>query len=240
MRARFHDEGAWPRPGRRIASEGMPDDIAPAAMTRTIRPAVRARTRERILAAAADILVETGLRQATMDGIARRLKTSKVALYRYFETKDALIAGVLERIADRMLAQEHEPWPGMEAALARTLALARAERSAFLLLFRVAAHDPELSRHGDRVRRTMTEATRRRMALVGHPLKDDPLLLDALADGLVAFLIETTAFWVESGDPARDPAWIAWAGAAGRRLLGIEPTGRRLPLPPVLDQPASD
>lgn len=218
----------------------MPDDARPAATTRTIRPAIRARTRERILGAAADILVETGLRQATMDSIARRLKTSKIALYRYFETKDALIDGVLERIADRVLDQEYQPWPGMEAALARTLQLARAERSAFLLLFRVAAHDPELSRHGERVRRTMIEATRRRMTLVGHPLKDDPLLLDALAEGLVAFLIEATAFWVESGDPARDQAWTAWAGAAGRRLLGIEATGRRLPLPPVLDQPASD
>lgn len=93
-----------------------------------------------------DILVETGLRQATMEDIARRLKTSKIALYRYFETKDALIAGVLERarIADRVLDQEYLPWPGMDAALARTLELARAERSAFLLLFRVAAHDPDL------------------------------------------------------------------------------------------------
>lgn len=41
------------------------------------------------------------------------------------------------------------------------------------------------------------------MTLVGHPLKDDPLLLGALADGLVAFLIEATAFSVKSGDPAR-------------------------------------
>lgn len=218
----------------------MPDDAAPSAETRAIRPAVRARTRQRILGAAADILVETGLRQATMEGIARRLKTSKIALYRYFETKDALIAGVLDRIADRVLDQEYQPWPGMDAALAATLRLAREERSAFLLLFRVAAHDPELSQYGERVRRTMVEATRRRMTLVDHPLKDDPLLLEALADGLVTFLIETTAFWVESGDPARDGDWTAWAAAAGRRLIGLEPTGQRMPLPPVLDQPSSD
>lgn len=218
----------------------MPDDATPSAATRSIGPAVRARRRERILGAAADILVEMGLRQATMEGIARRLKTSKIALYRYFETKDALIDGVLERIADRVLDQEYQPWPGMDAALAATLRLAREERSAFLLLFRVAAHDPELSRHGERVRRTMIEATRRRMTLVDHPLKDDPLLLDALADGLVTFLIEATAFWVESGDPARDDDWTAWAAAAGRGLVGLEPTGRRLPLPAVLDQPVSD
>ena len=218
----------------------MADDVTLPAASQTVRPAVRARRRERILGAAADILVEVGLRQATMEGIARRLKTSKIALYRYFETKDALIDGVLERIAGRVLDQEYQPWPGMDAALAATLRLARVERSAFLLLFRVAAHDPELSRHGERVRRTMVEATRRRIALVGHPLQDDPLLLEALADGLVTFLIEATAFWVESGDPARDADWTAWAAAAGRRMVGLEPTGRRLPLPPVLDQPNSD
>jgi len=218
----------------------MSNDDAPASMIRTIRPAVRAKTRERILRAAADILVETSLRQATMEIIARRLKTSKMALYRYFETKDALIASVLDGIADRVLDQEYQPWPGMEAAIARTLELARSERSAFLLLFRVAAHDPEFSRQGERVRRTMIEATRRRMTLVGHPLTDDPLLLDALADGLVVFLVEATAFWVESGDPARDEAWVAWAGAAGRRLLDIETTGQRLPLPPVLNHSVND
>jgi AcrR family transcriptional regulator len=57
--------------------------------------------RDRILEAALDLFAELGYREASMPGIARAAGTAVGNLYRYFPSKEALLAAVLpeERVA---------------------------------------------------------------------------------------------------------------------------------------------
>jgi AcrR family transcriptional regulator len=59
--------------------------------------------RERILDAAEELFQSQGVRQATVQAIADRAETTKMAVYRHFETKDALVAEWM-----RILAAEYQ------------------------------------------------------------------------------------------------------------------------------------
>jgi len=192
------------------------------------------------VAVAAQVLHQIGLRQTTMDDIARALKTSKIAIYRYFPTKDELLAAVLKEVAEALIADEHRPWPGLKRAMRRGLQLARTRPEAFLLLTRSAAHDAELWRHFDQVRTISVEATKRRLTLLEHPICHDPLLLDVTAQGLTDYIYGTLATWVESGDPARDEEWLKHVANAAIRLVGWPAEVRVGTLPPVFDAQPPD
>jgi len=68
-------------------------------------PATRAvdhagiRPRERILAAAADLFYQHGIRAVGVDAIAAAAGTNKMTLYRHFASKDELVAEYLRRFA---------------------------------------------------------------------------------------------------------------------------------------------
>src|SRR5579872_3406106 len=53
-------------------------------------------TRERIVAAAARLFYNEGIRAASMDAIAEKAGVTKKTLYYYFRSKDELIAAYLE------------------------------------------------------------------------------------------------------------------------------------------------
>ncbi|MHA7986277.1 TetR/AcrR family transcriptional regulator [Rathayibacter sp. CAU 1779] len=59
---------------------------------------VRERTRERILDAFEAILTTEGERAATLDAVAARADVSKGGLLYHFASKDALVAGLVERL----------------------------------------------------------------------------------------------------------------------------------------------
>lgn len=201
-----------------------------------LRPEVRERRRERILRAATDVLYEQGLRQATMEDIAKRLKTSKIALYRYFPTKDQLIAEILQRVMERFVAAEHLPWPNLKAVLRRTLGLAREDTAAYLLMARSAAHDPVLSRYWEELRALVYETTRRRMLLLENPVCADPVLFEVVVRGMVDFLFEALAYWVENGKPENDEAWLSWCANAAVNIVGWNREQQFDTLPSVLSE----
>lgn len=208
-----------------------------AAMAPKARLQVRARRREIILRAATDVFYETGLREATMDAIARRLRTSKVAVYRYFATKEDLVSAVLQRVAERFIAVEHRPWSGLEPALRESLALAREDAPAYLLLFRASGSDPALARFAAALRAVVEESTRRRLALLGQLDGIAPALGEAIIRGLIDFLFAAVAHWVEHGDPAQDARWLRWAARSGGAIVGWDPKRPVPTLPPVLPGP---
>lgn len=70
----------------------------PAPRTRGPSPQKTARTRAAIIAAAMAEFLENGFAAATIAGIARRAGLAKGTLYLYFETKEALFAGIVEDI----------------------------------------------------------------------------------------------------------------------------------------------
>ncbi|MYS73481.1 TetR family transcriptional regulator, partial [Streptomyces sp. SID5926] len=59
--------------------------------------------RERILDAAEELFQSEGIRRVGVQAIAERAETTKMAIYRHFETKDALVAEWL-----RILAAEYQ------------------------------------------------------------------------------------------------------------------------------------
>lgn len=58
----------------------------------------KAPLRQRLFDAAATLFYEEGIRGVGVDAIARQAGTTKMALYRHFESKDALIAAWLEHL----------------------------------------------------------------------------------------------------------------------------------------------
>jgi AcrR family transcriptional regulator len=103
-------------------------------------------TRERILDATLAAVSAYGLSRVTLDDVAREAGLSRQTVYRYFGTRDALLAATIEReergFIDRMVtaAYRHEDLrPAMEAAIAEGLSAARAHP----LLDRLLATEPE-------------------------------------------------------------------------------------------------
>ena len=61
----------------------------------------RIQPRERILAVAADLFYRHGIRAVGVESIAEAAGTNKMTLYRYFASKDELVAEYLRRLADK-------------------------------------------------------------------------------------------------------------------------------------------
>jgi AcrR family transcriptional regulator len=68
------------------------------------RPDVSEERKEQILEAAMEVFARSGFHGARMDDIAKQAGLSKGALYWYFDGKDAIIQGIM----DRMFAREFE------------------------------------------------------------------------------------------------------------------------------------
>lgn len=68
------------------------------------RPDVSEERKEQILEAAIEVFARSGFHGARMDDIAKQAGLSKGALYWYFDGKDAIIQGIM----DRMFAREFE------------------------------------------------------------------------------------------------------------------------------------
>lgn len=70
--------------------------------------------RERILAAADDLFQKQGIRGVGVEALAEAAGTNKMTLYRYFESKDALVAAWVGEI----IARKDEEWKEMSVACA--------------------------------------------------------------------------------------------------------------------------
>jgi AcrR family transcriptional regulator len=71
---------------------------SPAGPDKRMAPATSAH--DRILVAYEDLLIESGERGATLDAVAARAGVSKGGLLYHFGSKDALTAGLIERLMD--------------------------------------------------------------------------------------------------------------------------------------------
>ncbi len=68
------------------------------------RPDVSEERKAQILEAATEVFIRAGFHKARMDDIAKQAGLSKGALYWYFDSKDAIIQAIL----DRMFGREYE------------------------------------------------------------------------------------------------------------------------------------
>ena len=122
---------------------------------RLTRPELVERNRERVLAAAREVLLARGYAGATLDAIAEEAGFSKGVMYSQFGSKADLFLALLERrIAERAAENERvvERASGPEGVVellrtAKQDATTQSSWAELLIEFRVhAARDPELSR----------------------------------------------------------------------------------------------
>jgi AcrR family transcriptional regulator len=103
-------------------------------------PDVRAaETRERIVDAAFKAVERFGLSRFTMDDVARLAGVSRQSVYRYFDSKDALIVALVYREEEAFI-------DGVREAEARHEGLEDAMREAILFCLRTARKHPLLDR----------------------------------------------------------------------------------------------
>jgi AcrR family transcriptional regulator len=69
------------------------------------RRARGARTRERLLAAAIDLIAERGYAATTVAEVCRRAGTAAPALYHHFESKEGLLAAVVDRVGNTWIEE---------------------------------------------------------------------------------------------------------------------------------------
>jgi AcrR family transcriptional regulator len=114
----------------------------------------RARAKAEFLDAAETALNEEGLSALTLDEVARRVGVTKPALYHYFPNKEALVAGLIERLAtdmvETLMSQVEAAASGREAleiTVRAFVAFFRERHQAFRALFlwpQVIAVEPAL------------------------------------------------------------------------------------------------
>ena len=83
-------------------------------MPRTVDPAAHARRRAEFLNATQRLLVTKGYERMTVQDVLDEVGTSKGALYHYFDSKQALLEGLVEQLADAGEAHVREQLEGRE------------------------------------------------------------------------------------------------------------------------------
>jgi AcrR family transcriptional regulator len=178
--------------------------VTPTA-TRTKKPSreeKKARTRTRLLDAAAVVFARRGFAAATLDEVAEEAGLTKGAVYSNFESKDDLIVALLDERLDRQLmgvATQADPHGDVrqqaEQAAAAYLRTLEHERESYLLAVEFSVHiarEPELRRKFGKRYRDMRDSYARLIEEYAEasgltlPLPADEMMLIyfALMDGL--------------------------------------------------------
>lgn len=144
----------------------------------------RGQTRDALLLAASELARESGLYGLTVDGVVERAGVSKGAFFHYFPTRQAMIAALLDHLAEafeRDLARlEAVGQPFAHALIEATLAEVQRDTGFMATLVTAVAIDRELGR----VVEARTESWTQRMIREGLPQADARLVRSAL-DGLL-------------------------------------------------------
>jgi AcrR family transcriptional regulator len=172
-----------------------------------------------ILAAAARAFAGGGFAATSMEDVAREAGVTKLILYRHFATKQDLYEAVLdntrERLAEALSYRERPMGPDMLLPL---IAAARADPSAFALLFRHASREPEFAHYAADFQRRMVAAAERG---VGGAVAD-PVLRQWLSRVVLSVTLEGILAWLDlsDGDPAGDEALARRLLAAVGAIVG--------------------
>jgi AcrR family transcriptional regulator len=182
---------------------------------------LKERRRERrvreILEAAMSVFAERGYPNATMEAIAERALLSRVALYKYFHDKEAILKALLEwkidELAERLAAAPAGPYPEAILALAREGVRFQEENQGFFRALYTATglpgllRDPELRERKHRlvesVARVIEAGQRRGEARAGDPLRLAEFFLNLL------FSVTVHDFFEPERPPIYDPEPIA-------------------------------
>jgi AcrR family transcriptional regulator len=188
-------------------------------------------TVETILEATARVLVKRGYDGLTTNAVAIAAGVSIGSLYQYFPNKEALVAGLIGRHGDEMVAAVEK-----ELARVATLPIPQAVRAMIELTIRAHAIEPELHRvlleqvpRTGRMARVMElqMITQRQVANLLVARRDELAIGDPeIAAFLLVSAIEAVAHRAALFAPhrLRDPKLIDEATAMVTRYLGVADT----------------
>lgn len=116
--------------------------------------------RAAILGAAMELADERGLEAVTMNAVAQRLSVTPMALYRYMDSKQALLDGLVERLLTGYpLPPADAPWPDRLTATAEAIrSTAKRHPAVFPLLLTRPAATPGARKVRDSVQAALREA----------------------------------------------------------------------------------
>jgi len=169
----------------------------------------RQERRAQLLAAAAAAFARGGFSGTSMDDVAAEAGITRLIVYRHFDSKEQLYRQVLDNVT-RHLRDEFplaEPTPRDPARA--FLATARADPDGFVLLFHQAAHEAQFSEYATEVRRRVDAVAEH---LIGGAVTDKVVRRWA-GHTVVAYLVEATIGWIETGTPARDDEFVTMTTA---------------------------
>ncbi len=171
--------------------------MSKAAKTRTSEAATSTSTesvRDRILNTARDLFYRQGINSVGVDTVVAQSGVAKTSLYRWFPSKDALIAAVLEKEAeDRWAGWDYtaarsgtDPRERLRAQLAGIVRFVTGPKYRGCPFMNVTAEFADAQHPGRQVAREMMEELRRRVRALVEPLNvRDP---QALTEQLVMLI----------------------------------------------------
>jgi TetR/AcrR family transcriptional regulator, transcriptional repressor for nem operon len=159
-----------------------------------------AKTRAKIIAAAADLMYIQGVTATTLDDVLTASGVSKSQLYHHFDGKDALVRAVIDHVGQRVIQRERDALghvstiPGLRRwrdALVQNNALRHGAYGCAL-----GSVASEISDHDDLARQALSQLFtewQQLLAAALHRLQDNGALppdtpIDQLATGLMAAL----------------------------------------------------
>jgi AcrR family transcriptional regulator len=152
-----------------------------------------------------------------MDDVAAASGVTKLIVYRHFESKEELYREILQQVFEHLgeeLRTELAEPSHVGLGPRTLLTVARADPSAFTLLWRHAAREPQFATYAAELRAIAVDVVRQLTAL-----DTGDVLFDAWhADVLFGWLVEATLSWLEQGDSARDEEFVPQASAGFRAL----------------------
>lgn len=178
----------------------------------------RAQRRSEILRGAARAFADGGYAATSMDEIAAESGITKLIVYRHFESKADLYRAVLTDVVDSIRDADVrglESGAGPSSHARALLSAARENPDGFRLLFRHAVREPDFAEFTEASRRGGVEFARGLLS----PVIADASLLDWAAETALAFTVQATLIWLDSGDPARDAEFVAIATSSLEALV---------------------
>ena len=162
-------------------------------MSRAGRHAEGAQTRERVLAAAAELIGAQGYAATSIAQISQASDAKPASIYWAFESKEGLLTAVMERAADRFFdaipapRPHHDPWAALAALFAYFEGGPEFLRLMLVLSLERRDGDPAVLEAARRVRTTAAEglAVGYRRALGS----DDSVRETAIVDELARFTL---------------------------------------------------
>ncbi len=192
----------------------------------------REATREKILEAAAGIFAEKGYYKALVEEIAQVSKTSKGAIYFHFPSKEGLFAALMERLAERLLADVEGAIIHKQGAVAKVQAaletvmeqLVRRRRLAKILLVQ-SLHSPAFTRKRLELFDRFAQLIEKHLDEAIAEGSIAPIDSEVVAHAWLGAIYELTVRWLYTGEPPLERA-LPTLSRLLLRSIGISPADR--------------